>query len=83
MKNQPDSFCYNPKCAQNQIRDIGANKRREIEIISGMLGANRRKVRRVQYGNIKTKEYIYFCEICHSAIEIVRHYDEEEVDTNL
>lgn len=72
MKNQPDSFCYNPKCEQNQIKDADANKRREIEIASGMFGANRRKIRRVQYLNFATKEAVYFCEVCHEAIDMTR-----------
>lgn len=67
----PDEFCCNPKCELNKIRDAIANRRREVEIISGMFGARRRKIGRVQYGNAKTEKTMYFCEACHNAINRV------------
>lgn len=71
MKEQ-DSFCCNPMCQQNQVRGDWVNERGGIEIVSGVFRENRRKIRRMQYMNHETKEMIYFCEICHNAIEMIK-----------
>ena len=68
-----DNFCCNLKCELNQIRDANANERREVEIATGMFGARRKKSRRFLYENFETKEKMYFCEVCHEAINIVNH----------